>query len=154
MQPAGRPLCDIDLELVRSHRRAGLAWSDIRRLLHVSTSTLQRWRRLNALEVANCLSAYFFDCRSSHQFELLKSDDIFLVLLQFIANEHTDESLDALVSAYTRNHPARGERMVLGMLRSSSDMSFTRAQACLSIERVDDGGLFFRREEFGRRIIR
>ena len=74
--------------------------------------------------------------------------------MQFIAEEHTEESLDQLVSNYTKNHPARGERMILGMLRATSNLAFTRAEARRSIERVDDGGLYTRREEFGRRIIR
>ena len=74
--------------------------------------------------------------------------------MQFVAEVHTEESLDGLISSYTMNHPARGERMILGMLRASSNLSFTRAEARRSIERVDDGGLYTRREEFGRRIIR
>ena len=73
---------------------------------------------------------------------------------QIHAEEHTENSLDVLIESYTRDHPARGERMVLGMLRASSKLSFTRSQARSAIARVDDGGLVDRRAAFGRRIIR
>ena len=74
--------------------------------------------------------------------------------LQIHIEEHTENSLDELVQSYTRDHPARGERMVIGMLRASSEQSFTRSQARSAIARVDDGGLGDRRAAFGRRIVR
>ena len=73
---------------------------------------------------------------------------------QIHTEEHTENSLGVLIESYTRDHPARGERMVLGMLRASSELSFTRSQARSAIARVDDGGLVDRRAAFGRRIIR
>ena len=73
---------------------------------------------------------------------------------QIHTEEHTENSLDVLIESYTRDHLARGERMVLGMLRALSELSFTRSQARSAIARVDDGGLVDRRAAFGRRIIR
>ena len=43
--------------------------------------------------------------------------------------------------------------MVFGILRASSEMSFTRSQARSVIARVGDGGLVDRRAAFGQRII-
>ena len=68
--------------------------------------------------------------------------------------EHTEESLDVLVADYTQNHPFRGERMVLGMIRAESDHAFTRAQVRASILRTDEGGLHQRRVAFLRRLRR
>lgn len=44
--------------------------------------------------------------------------------------------------------------MIIGMVRSSTDASFTRTQLRSSIRRVDEDGLNARLEVFGRRIER
>ena len=67
---------------------------------------------------------------------------------------HTEESLDILVADCTQNHPPRGEKMVLGMIRAASDESCTRAQVRASILNTDEGGLHQRRVAFLRRLRR
>ena len=55
---------------------------------------------------------------------------------------------------YTLDNPLRGERMVIGMIRSLSDVPIRRIDVRESIVRVDEGGLQNRRAAFGRRLVR
>jgi hypothetical protein len=55
--------------------------------------------------------------------------------------------------SYTEDHPLRGERMVIGMIRSISDIPVRRSDIRSSILRVDKGGLDIRRGAIGRRIV-
>ena len=65
-----------------------------------------------------------------------------------------DAAADEMIHRFTSENPSRGERMIIGMVRSSTSSSFTRAQLRSSIIRVDEVGLQARHEAFGHRIER
>jgi hypothetical protein len=50
-----------------------------------------------------------------------------------------DEVADALIQRYTADNPSRGERMIIGMVRTRTNALFTRSQLRSSIQRVDEG---------------
>lgn len=47
----GRPHLEIDRDVIMMHRRAGLRWSDISRIIGISERSLRRWRERNHFEV-------------------------------------------------------------------------------------------------------
>ena len=47
----GRPQLEIDRDVIMTHRRAGLRWSDISRIIGISERSLRRWRVRNDFEV-------------------------------------------------------------------------------------------------------
>lgn len=62
--------------------------------------------------------------------------------------------LDQEIRDYCINHPLRGERMVIGMVRSKSDIIIKRSDIRESIIRVDEGSLAIRRAAVTKRIVR
>lgn len=142
----GRPPSVIDEEVVKELRHAGLRWSAICQILHVSDSTLRRWRKKNDFEVTNlnyiCIEIDNYHVNTPSR------------MIQSGRPVLNDAVADELIQQYTSDNPSRGERMIIGMVRASTDASFTRDQLRSSIRRVDEVGLESRTEAFGRRIER